>query len=139
MAQHSKVKTDGVGRFHQTFRIVFSMVFETLNHALHTARIMHSRYHGITGTLSDMQPSSDQTSHYSTNDIDVMLWVYATLIETEVMIYERIFPPLTDKQKEQYYRKSRLFGFLFGLPEEVFSPTLAAFLEYNRTMCHQMS
>ena len=131
MAQHSNIKTDVVGRFHRTFRIVFSMVFGTLDQALHTARIMHSRHHRITGPLVNTQPSSQ---HYSANDIDAMLWVYATLIETAAKMYEAIFPPLTDEQKEQYYRESWLFGFLFGLPEEAFPQTWQAFLDYNRTM-----
>ena len=134
MAQHSSVKTDVIGRFHRTFRIVFSMVFGTLDHALHTARSMHSRHQRITGPLSDTQPSSQPAPHYSANDIDAMLWVYATLIETAVKMYELICPPLTDEQKEQYYRESWLFGFLFGLPEDVFPPTWSAFLDYNRTM-----
>ena len=63
-----------------------------------------------------------------------MLWVFATLIDTAVTMYETIFPPLTDEQKEQYYRESWLFGFLFGLPEDAFPQTWQAFLDYNRAM-----
>ena len=134
MAHHSSVKTDVIGRFHRTFNIVFSMVFGTLDHALHTARIMHSRHQGITGPLCDTQPSSQPVPRYSANDIDAMLWVYSTLIETAAKMYELIFPPLTDEKKEQYYHESWLFGLLFGLPEDTFPQTWQAFLDYNRTM-----
>jgi uncharacterized protein (DUF2236 family) len=57
-------------------------------------------------------------------------WVYATLIDTALLAYELVLPPLTAEQRERYYRESWLFAGLFGLPQECLPKDWAAFSAY---------
>src|SRR3954465_616000 len=41
IADHSSALTDPIGRFHRTFDVVFTMVFGSLEQALHMSRRLH--------------------------------------------------------------------------------------------------
>src|SRR6266480_4558490 len=53
VADHSKALTDPVARFHRTFRVVFRMVFGTVDQAFAAARSLHRRHGSITGVLPE--------------------------------------------------------------------------------------
>ena len=61
-----------------------------------------------------------------------MLWVHATLWETQVVMYELFVGKLSAQQKEQYYQETKLFAYMFGIPEHVIPPNWNEFLEYNQ-------
>jgi uncharacterized protein (DUF2236 family) len=44
ISEHSRTFADPIGRFHQTFNTVFTMVFGTLDQALAAARRLHRRH-----------------------------------------------------------------------------------------------
>jgi uncharacterized protein (DUF2236 family) len=56
--------------------------------------------------------------------------VYATLIETALIAYELVLPPLTLQQRERYYRESLLFAALFGIPKGCLPRDWSAFSAY---------
>src|SRR5271156_2531660 len=51
IAEHSRTVADPIGRFHQTFNTVFTMVFGTLDQALTASRRLHRRHAAVTGVL----------------------------------------------------------------------------------------
>ncbi len=128
--QHSDTLADPVGRFHRTFSTVFSMVFGTLDQSIGTARRLHRRHAGITGQLPWTAGPFAVGSTYCANAIPALLWVYATLIETALIAYELVLPPLTAHQRERYYRESLLFAALFGIPKRCLPPDWSAFSAY---------
>lgn len=65
------------------------------------------------------------------NEAHAMLWVHTTLWETQIMMYEQFVGKLTSEQKEKYYQETKLFAYLFGIPEEIIPPTWNDFMEYN--------
>lgn len=48
-----KALTDPVTRFHRTFKVVFTMVFGTVDRAFAAARSLHHRHESITGVLPE--------------------------------------------------------------------------------------
>ena len=52
IAEHSRTLHDPVGRFHQTFRIMFTIVFAPVENALAAARSLHRRHESIQGKLA---------------------------------------------------------------------------------------
>src|SRR4051794_24355491 len=44
IADHSSALADPIGRFHRTFDVVFTMVFGSLDQALHMSRRLHRRH-----------------------------------------------------------------------------------------------
>ena len=132
--QHSDTFTDPVGRFHRTFSTVFAMVFGALDQSTSAARRLHRRHASITGQLPWSAGPFPAGSTYCANAIAALRWVYATLIETALIAYELVLPPLTSQQREQYYRESQLFAGLFGIPKECLPHNWTAFSAYFSTM-----
>jgi uncharacterized protein (DUF2236 family) len=132
--QHSDTFADPVGRFHRTFSAVFSMVFGTLNQSIGTARRLHMRHARIKGQLPRAAGRFAVGSTYCANAIPALVWVYATLIETALIAYELVLPPLTSQQRERYYRESLLFAALFGIPKGCLPRDWSAFSAYVSAM-----
>lgn len=135
IAEHSRTLADPIGRFHRTFGIVFTMVFGTADQAIAAARRLHRRHLGIEGRLRETAGRFPAGSAYRANDVRALSWVHATLIETAVLAYELVLPPLTAEDRERYYDESLRFAGLFGIPAASLPRDWAAFLDYIREMC----
>lgn len=136
IAQHSDTFANPVGRFHRTFSAMFSIVFGTLDQSLNAARRLHRRHTAIRGQLRFAAGLFPAGSPYCANAIPALRWVHATLIETALIAYELMLPPLTSQQREQYYREGRLFAALFGIPNEDLPADWIAFSAYTHAMTH---
>jgi uncharacterized protein (DUF2236 family) len=130
ISEHSRSLSDPIGRFHRTFGIVFTMVFGTTAQALSAARRLHTRHAAIGGTLTERSGIFAAGSRYRANDVAALRWVHATLVETGLLAYELVNPPLSVEDRERYYAESRLFGALFGIPQSAFPQSWGGFAEY---------
>jgi uncharacterized protein (DUF2236 family) len=133
IAQHSRTLNDPIGRFHHTFRVIFTMVFGPMDNAFAAARQLHRLHQTIAGTLPAAAGCFQQGSPYEANEISALRWVYATLIESAVVAYELMFPPLSDAEREQYISESLRMAALFGISHEHLPGTWVGFREYVDT------
>ncbi|MGC2637881.1 MAG: oxygenase MpaB family protein [Acidobacteriaceae bacterium] len=133
LAQHSSLLGDPIARFHNTFRVVYTMVFGTLGQALTAARRLHTLHTGIQGELPESVASWPRGVHYEANEIDALRWVYATLVESAVLAYEWVLP-LAANQREEYYQHSRIMAALFGIPAAALPADWSAFAAYTGEM-----
>jgi uncharacterized protein (DUF2236 family) len=127
IAQHSRTLDDPVGRFHQTFRVMFTMSFGTLDEAFTAARRLHRMHESIHGVLPESMGRFAAGSHYQANDVDALAWVFATLLESSLLAYDLALPPLSSAEREGYYREYRASAALFGVPPDQFPPDLSGF------------
>ena len=132
--QHSNTFADPIGRFHRTFSVVFSMVFGSLDQSLTAARRLHRRHAEINGRLPSAAGGFPAGSRYSANAIPALQWVHATLVESALLAYGLVLPPLTLKERERYYSENRLFAALFGIPDECLPRDWTAFSAYATAM-----
>jgi len=132
--QHSSLRDDPLARFHNTFRVVFTMIFGTLGQALAASRHLYRLHTGIQGRLPEAVAGYAQGSRYRANEVSALLWVYATLVESALLAYESALPPLVPAERERYYAESKTIAALFGIPREALPPDWAAFAAYNRAM-----
>ena len=130
IAQHSRTLDDPIGRFHHTFRVIFTMVFGPAENALAAARQLHRLHQTIAGTLPDAAGGFRQGTAYEANEISALRWVYATLVDSAVVAYELMFPPLSDAERDQYVSESLRMAALFGISREHLPGTWAEFREY---------
>jgi len=128
--QHSQTQTDPLGRLRRTFLNVHSMVFGNLDQVLDSAIKVHNIHAKITGQVSENAGQTKKGSEYFANQVGAMLWVHATLWVTGARVYDLFHQPLCAAEKEQYYEESKLFAFLFGIPESAMPPTWDDFLAY---------
>lgn len=134
LSQHSTVLSDPIARFHNTFRVVFSMIFGTRDQALTASRNLHALHSRIRGEMPEEIARYRQGSHYEANEVGALRWVYATLVESALIAYESVLPSLTEAEKEAYYAETKITGALFGIPTEFLPQDWGAFLAYNREM-----
>lgn len=134
IAEHSTVMDRPIARFHNTFRIVFTMVFGTLDQALAAARHLYTLHTRIHGEMSENVARWKRGSHYEANEIAALRWVFATLVESAVLAYEWIHSPLTPAEREQYYEECRILAGLFGLSAASLPESWEDFAAYNCAM-----
>jgi len=133
--QHSRTRNDPLGRLRATFRFVLTMAFGSTEQAVDAAWTVHAIHRRVTGRLPDDALRGRRGSrHYMANEVDAMVWVHATLAETSVLLHELVLGPLDDGFKAAYYRDSKRFARLFGIPDEALPPDWAAFMRYNERM-----
>jgi uncharacterized protein (DUF2236 family) len=139
LEQHSSLLADPIARFHNTFSIVFTMIFGTLDQALRAARHLHALHTRIRGEMTEEVTQYKQGSHYEANEIAALRWVYATLIESAVMAYDAAMPPLTAREREAYYAESKVLAGLFGIPADELPEDWNGFLAYMDEMSQSNS
>jgi uncharacterized protein (DUF2236 family) len=132
--QHSLTRADPQGRFKRTFKHVYAMVYGDLDSALIAARRVHAIHERIRGTMNAETGSFAPGSAYAANTEHALLWVHATLWESSMLVYERIFRALSRADKDQYYQETKLFAYLFGISDAVLPPTWQDFQAYNQRM-----
>jgi uncharacterized protein (DUF2236 family) len=134
LEQHSSLMNKPIERFHNTFRVVFTMIFGSLGQATTAARRLYSLHTGIQGELTQDVAAHPRGSHYEANEIAALRWVYATLLESAVLAYECVLPPLEPDELAAYYAESKTLAGLFGLPAGALPADWNSFIAYCREM-----
>lgn len=131
---HSKTRSDPLGRAARTFTAVISIVFGNVDQAARQARIVHRVHTRIKGTMNQDSGAFGEGSRYMANEANAMLWVHATLWDTTVMMHELFLGPLSNEDKEKFYEETKLFAYMFGIPDDILPPNWQEFMEYNRSV-----
>lgn len=127
---HSKVRKAPVERARNTFRYVLTMMYGSRDQALEAARDVRRIHAKVQGYMKYRAGAYGEGSEYRANEEAAMLWVHATLWETQMKMYEEGVGKVSDIDKEQYYQESKLFAYLFGIREEVMPPHWLDFVAY---------
>ena len=133
VAEHSHFKADPLGRLYRTMSAMWSIVFdETLvaRGSLEQVKSIHRRIHGI---VSPAEPLPCGTC-YDAADIELLLWVHATLIDSAMVAYDLFVQRLAPDEKSRYYDDSKKLAQLFEIPETLVPPSLADFNSYIERM-----
>jgi uncharacterized protein (DUF2236 family) len=134
ISAHSTALDDPVGRFHRTFEIVFKLVFGSSNQALATARRLHRLHAAVRGSMPERLGPYAEGAPYFANEVSALQWVHATLVDTALVAYELVRPPLEPEMRERYYGESRKLGALFGIPPDAQPLDAPAFANYMGSM-----
>ena len=137
--QHSTVLANPIARFHHTFRIVFTVVFGSLDQALRAARHLYALHTQIRGEMTEPTAGYARGAHYEANEIGALRWVHATLVDSAVLAYESAVAPLTREDREAYYADSKLMAALFGIPAEALPASWDDFVAYVNEMARSNS
>jgi uncharacterized protein (DUF2236 family) len=133
LTQHSSLLGDPIARFQNTFRVVFTMIFGSLEQAFAASRHLHTLHTGIRGEMSDTVGAWQTGTRYEANEVAALCWVFATLVESAVLAYECV-GHLSDAEREQYFEESKTMAALFGVPVDALPRDWAAFEEFCRGM-----
>lgn len=131
--QHSNLLNDPIARFHNTFRIVFTMVFGSLEQALAASRHLHTLHTGIRGEMPERVARWSGNTHYEANEPGALRWVYATLVDSAAVAYGSLYPFSTE-ERVRYYHESKTMAALFGLPAAALPEDWPGFSRYMAEM-----
>lgn len=132
--EHSITRDDPLKRARNTFSYLLTMTMGSREQALEAARdvrIIHAR---VQGKLRERAGVFAEGSEYRASEVQAMLWVHATLWETLMLTYEQSVGRVSDADKLRFYEETKIFAYLFGIPEEALPPNWWAFLEYCENM-----
>lgn len=132
--RHSRTRTDVAGRFQRTFRNVFAMLFGDLDDALAAARRVHTIHSRIHGELPAAIAGYPRGARYHANDVDALRWVHATLLDTTVVVRERLDGALPTSTKDRYVVELHRFAQLFGIPRTDLPATWDEHARYMTSM-----
>ncbi len=117
MADHSRYRTDPLGRLRDTLDAIYGFAFEdvpTVERILDHIHQLHVRVRGRT----------PEGGRYAALDPQLLLWVYATLIDSSALAYETFVRPLSVSERDAYYQEFRQNGPLWGIPPRLFPASM---------------
>ena len=134
LADHSNLMHDAIGRFHSTFRVVYTMLFGTTAQARAASRQMYAVHTQIQGDLPVAIGAYSQHEPYKANEVAALRWVFATLVESAMLAYEFALPPRTAADRERYFRESHRMAALCGIPSQALPGSWTELQQYVAAM-----
>lgn len=126
VADHSNFREDPWQRFIHTFDAALFLVFGSevqVRMAIDRINRVHSR---VRGFLSEPVGRFPLGTPYDANDPQLLLWVFATTIDSELKVGRRYLGGLSVEEEERYYSETRPSAIALGVPPGMMPPTLAA-------------
>lgn len=110
VTQHSNYREDPWGRLYRTLDLTTQITFgdaRTSHEASRRLQSAHRRVHGV----------ADDGTPYDARDPDLLLWVWATLVESSLLVYTRYVDELSSAEVERYYEEQKRFAAACGVPD----------------------
>jgi uncharacterized protein (DUF2236 family) len=130
VARHSSFRTDPFGRLQRTLDAMSKLTFGDRAAALAAARFVeraHGRVHGVLGhAVGCFGPDT----RYDGRDPELVRWVWATLVDTSLLVYEELVEPLDAAARESFFAGQRVLARLLGVPEDRVPAGYDAFRRY---------
>lgn len=137
---YSNFQKEMAGRAHRTFTSMSRIWFGDKKTAINSARRLHNIHSMIRGTAA--WEIEDETIYrpYCAADPDLLFWVLATMIDTTLVVTEKINGKLPLEVKNQFFEESKITAQLMGIPLAEYPTDLDAFYErynsiLNKTLC----
>ena len=128
--RHSIIFDDPQTRLLRTDEWMSRIYFGTVGDAEKAGRAVRGMHDRVKGkTPADYGPIPKGTP-YAASDPKLGLWVLATLADSAVVYYERIFGGLPADDRERYWSEYRQVGELRGLPPAAMPATFADLQDY---------
>jgi uncharacterized protein (DUF2236 family) len=118
VVEHSDFATRPLDRLRATLSYVYGVTFGTPEESRAVAALVTQAHQAVAG------------AGYRASDPELQLWVAATLYDTALLIYERLFGALDPAVAEEVYRQYSVLGTALQVPDGLWPPDRAAFGRY---------
>jgi uncharacterized protein (DUF2236 family) len=115
---HSSFADRPLDRLRTTMSYVYGVLYGTRAEAQTISRAVAAMHSKVTGP------------GYTANDPQLQVWVNATLFDTAMLLYERVFGPLTPAEADICYQQYNVLATAIGCPESAWPADRAAFSAY---------
>ncbi|MBG0562434.1 oxygenase MpaB family protein [Actinoplanes aureus] len=119
---HSSFAARPLDRLRTTMSYVYGVLYGTREEAGAVSRAVSAMHARVIGP------------GYTANDPDLQVWVNATLFDTAMLLYERVFGPLAPAEADACYRQYSVLATAIGCPESAWPADRDAFTRYWNRM-----
>jgi uncharacterized protein (DUF2236 family) len=116
--RHSIIFNDPQTRLLRTDERMSRIYFGSVEEAEETGRVVRGMHRRVRGRTPATYGPVAKGTPYDASDPQLGLWVLATLADSALLYYERIFGGLAPPERERYWSEYRQVGELFGLPPD---------------------
>lgn len=134
VAEHSRYREDPFGRLARTLQAVNAMVFGDRAAALAAAQRVARSHERIRGRLHERAGAWPPGTPYHGRDAELVRWVWATLAETALGVYERFHAPLSPGARDAYHAEHAALARVLGVPPDRAPASRSAFEGYLASM-----
>jgi len=124
---YSRFRTDRWGRLTHTLETMGQIIFGDTPTAQRGAERMQRAHARIQGVVSAGQAAG---SPYDATDPALVLWVWATLVQTSITTYERYVRQLPAAEVTRYYKEQKRLAYACGVPIDGCPDTYDEFATY---------
>jgi uncharacterized protein (DUF2236 family) len=107
--QHSNFERDPFRRGFRTADMMLKLAFADEATSTRQADLLGRMHAKVKGVSSDGVP-------YDAMDPALLVWVWATLVDVSILVYERAVAPLSDVERDRYYEEQKLIACACGVP-----------------------
>ena len=137
--RHSVIFDDPQVRLLRTDERMSRIYFGTREEAEETGRVVQAMHRRVRGKTPARYGPIPKGMPYDASDPELGLWVLATLADSALVYYERIFGALATDERERYWSEYRQVGELFGLPPDSMPATHQGLKQYIDGRLHDDS
>jgi uncharacterized protein (DUF2236 family) len=113
---------------------MYTLALGDLESALRVVRMVWRRHQVVRGHVLQETRSSEAGARYHATDPKLMLWVWATLHDTSVRMFETFIRPLSAAERTRLHDEGKVLQLAFGIPEQDIPPTPQDFDAYVQRM-----
>ena len=128
--RHSIIFDEPQTRLQRTDERMSRIYFGSAAEADETGRVVQAMHRRVKGTTPERYGPIPKGTPYAASDPALGLWVLATLAESAVVYYERVFGTLAADERERYWSEYRQVGELLGLPPDSMPATYSDLVAY---------
>ena len=134
--EHSRYMTDPIGRAESTFMLGQMLVFGSTRTAREAARTINRLHAHVHGHLKAAAGDYTAGTAYRAYDPELLLWVYATIVDTILLLYPMFIKPLNWQEQNTFYQESKQIARMLGLPLSRLPQTVDDLRRYVYTMVY---
>jgi uncharacterized protein (DUF2236 family) len=125
--QHSNFAQDPFRRGFRTADMMLKLAFGTPTVSARQAELLRRMHEKVQGVSRD-------GVLYRAMEPHLLLWVWATLVDVSVLMYERGVRRLSANERERYYQEQKLIAYACGVPDGACPPTYEDLVAYIERM-----
>jgi uncharacterized protein (DUF2236 family) len=118
VSEHSRFRSEPLRRLRRTMDAMHEIVFGDQDSAQVRVEAINAIHERVQGIAPDGRA-------YGARDPRLLLWVYATLVDASLSVYEVFVRGLTPDESDVYYEESKVVAGLFGIPQESIPSSVA--------------
>ena len=125
---------DPYARLQRTANVLEALTFGPKRRAQAMTRRVREIHATVRGTLPETAGRFPAGTPYAADDPELLLWVLASLADSNLLVYERYVRPLSADEREGYWQDFRVIGREFGLKAREMPKDIDAFEAYMDAM-----